>query len=82
MNQLLLKYKPKEVTKDDFNNSWENIGYTLQALAGALDELIENNNRVKKDDFDSPNHYAKLAFQAGENRAYEFIKSLLPETAK
>ena len=82
MNHSLLKHKPKEVSSDEFNKTWDNIGYTLQALVSLLDELVENNNKVKKDDFDTPNHYAKLAFQAGENKAYEYIKSLLPETAK
>lgn len=82
MNHSLLKHKPKDSTNSEFEKSWENVGYTLQALNLLLDELIENNNNVKKADFDTPNHYAKLAFQAGENKAYEYIKSLLPESAK
>lgn len=82
MKSCLLKHKPKDVTSEEFEKTWENIGYSLVALRSLLDELIVANNEVKRADFDCPNHYAKLAFQSGENRAYEFIKSLLPETSK
>lgn len=82
MKSCLLKHKPKDVTGEEFEKTWENIGYSLVALRSLLDELIVANNEVKRADFDCPNHYAKLAFQSGENRAYEFIKSLLPETSK
>jgi hypothetical protein len=82
MNNKLLSKKPKEVSSEEFIKSWENIGYTLQALHSLLQELVETNNKIKKDDFDSTNHYAKLAFQSGENKAYEFIMSLLPHSSK
>lgn len=82
MKACLLKHKPKDVTGEEFEKTWENIGYSLVSLRSLLDELIVANNEVKRADFDCPNHYAKLAFQSGENRAYDFIKSLLPETSK
>lgn len=82
MKACLLKHKPKDVTTEEFQKTWDNVGYSLSALRSLLDELISDNNEVKRADFDCPNHYAKLAFQSGENRAYEFIKSLLPETSK
>jgi hypothetical protein len=37
---------------------------------------------VKKDDFDCPNHYAKLAYNAGQEKMIDFIVSLLPNSAK
>jgi hypothetical protein len=82
MKSCLLKYKPKDTTNEEFEKTWENIGYSLQALHKLLDELIQNNNEISRADFDCPNHYAKLAFQSGENRAYAFIKTLLPQTSK
>lgn len=78
----LTKHLPKDYSKDEFNKTWENIGPSLNVLYRVLQELVAENNKVKKDDFDCPNHYAKLAFQSGENKAYEYIMSLLPQTAK
>jgi hypothetical protein len=43
---------------------------------------MATNNRVSKDDFDCPNHYAKLAYQAGYSNALEMVKDLLPASAK
>ena len=50
-------------------------------VAGNHDVCIER-NFIKKDDFDCPNHYAKLAYNLGQIKAYEFIMSMLPDTAK
>ncbi|CAB4139598.1 hypothetical protein UFOVP336_63 [uncultured Caudovirales phage] len=82
MKSCLLKHKPKDSTSEEFQKSWNNIGYTLQALRGAIEEQIKNNNSITAGDFDCPNHYAKLAYQAGENKGLIFVLSLLPETSK
>lgn len=82
MKQALVKHIPKDSTAEEFNKVWENSNYALIPLYKLLQELIDENNRIKKDDFDCPNHYAKLAFQAGENRAYAYILSLLPTSCK
>lgn len=78
MNNLLLSKRPKDSDKDEFIKAWNNSQYVLECLADVLKDLMEQNNKVNKDDFDCPNHYAKLAFQAGENKAYAFILSLMP----
>ena len=39
-------------------------------------------NNIKKDDFDCPNHYAKLSYQMGQTKMIEFVLSLLPDSAK
>lgn len=82
MKQAFLKHIPKDSTTEEFGKTWDNAGYTLTPLYKLLKELVEENNRIKKDDFDCPNHYARLAFQAGENRAYAYILSLLPDSCK
>lgn len=79
MNNLLLSKRPKESTADEFVKAYNNSSYVLEPLAKVLQELILQNDKVNKDDFDCPNHYPKLAFQAGENKAYAFILSLLPK---
>lgn len=79
MNNLLLSKRPKDSTADEFVKAYNNSSYVLEPLAKVLQELILQNDKVNKDDFDCPNHYAKLAFQAGENKAYAFILSLLPK---
>ena len=82
MNSLLVKHKPKDIDREDFAKVWSNAGYSLQALYGALTELREQLMVVKADDFDCPNHYAKLAYQAGMAKAYENVLAMLPESAK
>jgi hypothetical protein len=82
LNTILLKHKPVDVDREEFAKVWSNAGYSLQALYGALHELKTQLQVVKADDFDCPNHYAKLAYQAGMVKAYENVLALLPETAK
>ena len=79
MNNSLLSKRPKDSDKDEFVKAWNNSSYVLEPLALLIQELMDQNNKVNKDDFDCPNHYAKLAFQAGENKAYAFLLSLLPK---
>lgn len=82
MNKLLLNNKPKDSSNEEFIKAWNNNSYTLEALYKTLLVLKEDINNIKKDDFDCPNHYAKLAFNLGQVKAYDFIISMLPDTAK
>lgn len=82
MNSNLLKHKPHDSSNEDFQKMWDNAGYTLSPLHKLLKEIIANNNKISKDDFSLPNHYPKLMFQAGENKAYEYVLSLLPDSSK
>lgn len=80
MNTLLYKNKPSDC--EDFNQLWKNAGYTLRPLYKTLIQLREELNKIKTEDFDCSNHYAKLAYQGGQAKAYDLILSLLPDTAK
>lgn len=82
MNANIVRNRPSEMTKEEFIKSWENIGYTLSALYKTLQENKSNLTKVKGDDFDCPNHYAKLAYQAGQLDQLEFILSILPSSSK
>jgi hypothetical protein len=82
MNKLLLNNKPKDSTNEEFVKAWNNSSYVLEALHKSLLVLKEDINNIKKDDFDCPNHYAKLAYNLGQMKAYDFVMSLLPDTAK
>lgn len=82
MNNLLLKHKPKDSSGEEYKKAFANASYVLTPLYLLLDELITSNNKVKKEDFDCPNHYAQLAYQAGENNAYAFVRSLLADVCK
>jgi hypothetical protein len=82
VNTLLTKHKPNDISKEDFAVVWSNAGYSLRALHGALVELQDNLKDIKASDFDCPNHYAKLAYQAGMVKAYENVIAMLPESAK
>jgi enoyl-[acyl-carrier-protein] reductase (NADH) len=82
MNKLLLNNKPKDSSNEEFIKAWNNSGYTLEALYNTLNNLINELTTIKKDDFDCPNHYAKLAYNMGQVKAFELIISMLPETAK
>jgi hypothetical protein len=82
MNKLLLNNKPEDSSIEEFTKAWNNSSYTLEALYKTILVLKEELNTIKKDDFDCPNHYAKLAYNAGQIKAYDFIVSLLPDSAK
>jgi hypothetical protein len=82
MNSNLLRLRPKDSSPEEFKKAWDNSGYVLEALYKLLEEQMATNNKVNKDDFDCPNHYAKLAYQAGYSNALEMVKDLLPASAK
>jgi hypothetical protein len=82
MNKLLLNNRPEDSSVEEFTKAWNNSSYSLEALYKTILVLKEELNTIKKDDFDCPNHYAKLAYNAGQIKAYDFIVSLLPDSAK
>jgi hypothetical protein len=82
LNTLLIKHKPSDVSKEEFEKTWTNCGYSLRALYKAILELKQNSQNIKREDFDCPNHYAKLAYEGGLCNAYDKIVALLPNTAK
>ena len=82
MKIALSKNRPTDSSKEEFEKSWNNIGYTLSALYKTILDLKESSITVREDDFALANHYALLAFQAGKKAAYQEIEDLLPPTAK
>lgn len=82
MKLNLSKNRPKEMSKEDFEKSWNNIGYTLRALYVTLTELEATTCTIKEDDFSIANHYALLAFQAGRRAAFQEVINMLPDTSK
>ena len=82
MNKLLLNNKPKDSSNEEFIKAWNNSSYTLEALYKTLLVLKEEISNIKKDDFDCPNHYAKLAFNLGQSKIIEQIVTMLPDGVK
>lgn len=82
MNKLLLNNKPVDSSNEEFIKAWNNSSYTLEALYKTLLILKEDINNIKKNDFDCPNHYAKLAYNLGQSKAFDLIISMLPDSAK
>ena len=82
MNSLLMKHRPSDITPDEWAKLWDNSSYTLEPLAKVLKELKSTVEDVKPDDFDCPNHYAKLAYEAGQKAILNKVLGLLPEKAK
>ena len=82
MNKLLLNNKPKDISNEEYIKLWNNSGYVLEGLYITLKNMDKELNSVRKDDFDCPNHYAKLAYNAGQSRIIEQIINLLPDSAK
>ena len=82
MNSILVKNKPEKTSTEDFIKAWDNSAFVLEALWKTLDQFIRDNNSVKKEDFETPNHYAKLAYQAGMTKAYQAVIDMLPPSAK
>lgn len=82
MNFVLMSNRPAGETEDDFRKMWDNAGYTLSALHKTLVQFQRGLDVIKADDFDTPNHYAKLMFQQGKIQALREVMALLPESAK
>jgi hypothetical protein len=81
MKITLSNNRPNEMSKEEFEKSWNNIGYTLSALYKTLSSMKSSTEMVKAEDFSVANHYALMAFQAGKRAAYEEIIGMLPKTA-
>lgn len=82
MNHQLMKNRPKDATPEEYKKAWENASYVIEPFWKTILEWKQDNNNITKDDFDCPNHYAKLAYQAGMNKAYDQIIALFPQSAK
>lgn len=82
MNKTLLQYRPSDIDSKEFVKLWENAAYTLQPMYDMLKEMHDKEGNVKETDFECPNHYAKLAFQAGAKAKIAQILSLFPEGCK
>ena len=82
MNKTLLNNRPEGASEDEFKKAWDNNSYCLEALWKTLDAWVSENAKVKRDDFDCPNHYARLAYQAGYLEAMQRVIDLFPLSAK
>lgn len=80
MNSLMAKFKPKDSKGDEFEKAWENSGYTLEPFYKALLVIKNELTGVKSDDFDCPNHYAKLAYRMGQIKIIDQIIEMLPKS--
>ena len=82
MRAILSKHKPVDCNKEQWESTWNNMGYGLTALCKALEELKSSTSSIKPEDFSVPNHYALLAYQAGKRQAYQEVIDMLPEGSK
>lgn len=78
----LSKHRPSDLSSEEFEKMWSNLGYSLAPLYAFCQEEIEHTGRISKEDFDTPNHYAKMAYEAGMRAAFEKVQNILPKTAK
>lgn len=76
-HSLLTKSKP-EYEPEEFSKAWEGNYILLLPLMRYLQAQSAEMMAVKPDDFDTPNHYAKMAFELGKKEAYKEIMGLLP----
>lgn len=82
MNNLLVKHKPKDTTQEKWNEHWQNQGYTLEPLAKALIDMKKELGKVRRDDFDTPNHYAKLVSELAQVEMIDRILAMLPDSVE
>ncbi|CAB4170090.1 hypothetical protein UFOVP1528_39 [uncultured Caudovirales phage] len=80
MNSLLMQCRPKDSNKEDWEKAWDNAKYVLQPLADVIKKQIKELNKVSPNDFDCPNHYAKMAYEHGGKERLEYVLSLLPDS--
>lgn len=82
MKSDLMKHKPKESSREEWVESWNNSSYILTPLYLLLKEKAKEKESIKEEDFDSPNHYQKWAFREARRQAYLEIMELLPASCK
>jgi hypothetical protein len=87
LNTILAKHRPKggdgkTVSKEEWEKTWANSGHVLEPLAKTLAEMQESLGRIDPEDFDCPNHYAKLVADGVRRQTLQAIIDLLPDSAK
>lgn len=82
MKSDLMKHKPKDSSRDEWIQSWNNSTYILTPLYELLKEKAQEKENLREEDFDSPNHYQKWAFREAKRQAYLEIMGLLPPGCK
>ena len=82
MNKLILNNKPKDTSNEDFIKTWNNSSYVFEVLYKTLLSIQKDLDNIKRDDFDCPNHYAKLAYNAGQSKMIDVVVAMLPDSAK
>lgn len=82
MNSLLAAKRPKDISKEDWEKMWNNSHYLLQPFADVMKAMLESRDTVKGDDFDCPNHYAKLAYELGQKEMLKQLLNILPPTVQ
>lgn len=81
MNSLLIANRPKDLDELQFKAMWNNSGHTLEALYKTIKGLSPTET-IKGNDFDTPNHHAKLVWQLGQKDLIIKILELFPESCK
>lgn len=69
----------KQMEKKEWEMLWERQGYILEPLEKTILTYQAECNTVNHNDFDCPNHYARLAYEAGMREAYRRVLDLLPK---
>lgn len=82
MNNLLVKHRPEDLSPEDWKKHWDNARYTLEPLAKVLMDMRKELNKIKAEDFDCPNHYAKLASQQMQIALINKILDMLPDSVE
>jgi hypothetical protein len=77
-----MKHKPNDISAEKWREMWNNAGYLLRPFAALLQERMKSHSSVNANDFNCPNHYAKMVWESGKKEEDEFVLSLLPDTAK
>lgn len=79
MNGILMKHKPKDTDAVKWKEHWNNQTYTLQPLADTLKEWRRELDGINPHDFDTPNHYAKMVYEAAQRQVLDRLLDLLPD---
>lgn len=79
MNYLIMEQRPTDKSKEEWANEWSRQAPTLDILRQALLKLKAGMTTVKASDYDTPNHYVKLAASLEKAQLIDDIIAMLPE---
>ncbi len=76
MNSLVMKHRPKDTTKEQWEQTWSNSGHVFRTLIEVLKEVRAKDN-ITEEELKHPNIHDKLIWDTSNRRTIDMIISMI-----